>query len=65
MPTIEIIVNPQGASQVRTSAFSGTACRKASHLLEQSLGTVSHEHLTAEFHQSPANETQTSTEHGS
>ncbi len=65
MPVIEIVVTTQGATQVRTIGFSGPACRAASSLLEKSLGTVSPEQLTSEFHQSPAIETQASTEHSS
>jgi len=51
MKTIEITVSPTGQTTVRTSGFHGASCRDASRLIEQALGTVAEERLTAEFYQ--------------
>jgi hypothetical protein len=48
---IEIIVAPNGQPTVKTRGFSGASCRDASRFLEQALGKVAEEKLTAEFHQ--------------
>ena len=48
--TIEIVVSPQGAATVTTKGFAGAKCREASKFLEQALGQVATERLTAEFH---------------
>lgn len=53
---IEITVDPQGNSVVRTKGFAGSSCREASLFVEESLGRRTGERLTGEFHQ------QTSTE---
>jgi len=37
-PTIEIIVAPNGRSQVQTKGFTGNSCRLASGFIEQALG---------------------------
>ena len=50
MKTIEVIVNPEGKTNIQTKGFAGTSCREASRFLEQVLGTQSQEQLTAEFH---------------
>jgi hypothetical protein len=50
-PTIEVLVSPTGQSTVRTAGFAGAGCREASRFLEQALGQVTAEQLTAEFHQ--------------
>jgi hypothetical protein len=49
--TIEIVVSPNGQSQVQTKGFVGNQCRQASQFIEQALGKRTHEQLTAEFHQ--------------
>jgi hypothetical protein len=49
--TIEITVNPKGATKVETKGFTGAECREASRFLEQALGTRTAETLTAEYHQ--------------
>ena len=49
--TIEIVIDPAGAARIQTKGFAGTACRDASKLLEQALGTVSSESPTAEMYQ--------------
>ena len=51
MKTIEIVVSPQGESQIQTKGFSGPECRQASRPFEQALGLQAAERLTAEFHQ--------------
>ena len=51
MKTIEIIVSPTGQTTVQTSGFQGASCRDASRLIEQALGKVAEERLTAEFYQ--------------
>ncbi len=52
--TIEIVVRPDGGTQVQTRGFSGASCRDASRFLERALGQRQQERLTAEFHQSTA-----------
>ena len=49
--TIEIIVAPNGQSQVQTKGFTGSSCRQASGVIEQALGQRTSEQLTAEFYQ--------------
>ena len=51
MKTIEIFVNSKGETTVITKGFAGSACRDASHFIEQALGQRVGETLTAEFHQ--------------
>ena len=50
---IEITVNPQGATSIKTSGFSGGACKDATRDLERALGVASKETLTSEYHQQP------------
>ena len=50
-PTIEIIVAPNGQSQVQTKGFSGSSCRLASGFIEQALGQRTSEQMTAEYYQ--------------
>jgi hypothetical protein len=54
--TIEIIVSPQGESTVQTKGFVGPSCRDASRFIEQALGQKTAEALTAEFHQTQADQ---------
>jgi hypothetical protein len=54
MKTIEVVVSPQGEVSVETKGFSGPSCREASRFIEQALGQRTGELLTAEFHQSQA-----------
>ena len=49
--TIEIIVAPNGQSQVQTKGFTGSSCRQASQFIEQALGQRTSEQLTADFYQ--------------
>lgn len=51
---IEIIVSPKGQTRLETKGFAGNACRDASRLLEAALGKATSENLTAEFHESQA-----------
>ena len=51
MKTIEITVDPRGASKIETKGFQGTECQRASQFLEQALGTRSQEQLTSDFYQ--------------
>ncbi|MEQ8636386.1 DUF2997 domain-containing protein [Gimesia maris] len=51
MKIIEIIISTDGQSRIETRGFTGSRCRDASRFLEAALGTVSSEHLTAEYHQ--------------
>ena len=51
MKTIEIIVSPNGQTQVETKGFTGSECRDASRFIEEALGERIDESLTAEFHQ--------------
>ena len=47
---IEITVSPQGATSIKTSGFSGGACKDATRDLERALGVASKETLTPEFY---------------
>ena len=51
MKTIEITVGTDGSIRVATHGFSGPTCRDASRFLEQALGKITAETLTAEYHQ--------------
>ena len=51
MKTIEIVISPNGQTQVETKGFTGAECRDASKFIEQALGKQTSEQLTAEFHQ--------------
>lgn len=53
MKTIEILVAPNGGTQVRTQGFAGPECRQASRFVEQALGKIAGERLTSEFHIAP------------
>ena len=56
--TIEIVVSLDGKTTVQTKGFSGNSCRHASKALEQALGLVEREQLTAEYHQNTINQRQ-------
>jgi hypothetical protein len=51
MKTIEIIVTGDGKTSVQTKGFSGASCRDASRFIEQAMGKVAEDRLTAEFYQ--------------
>ena len=48
---IRLIVSPRGETRVETRGFTGPECREASRFLEQALGQVVSEQMTAEFYQ--------------
>jgi len=48
--TIEIIVDPQGNSQVQTKGFAGSECQVASQFVEQALGQQVSQRTTPEFY---------------
>lgn len=50
MKIIEIIVTPDGQTQVETKGFAGGECRAASQILELALGQTMKEQLTPEFY---------------
>ena len=56
--TIDIIVAPDGQARVETRGFVGSACRDSSRFIEQALGCMTGEQLTAEFYQTAATEQQ-------
>ena len=56
--TIEITVKPNGQTSVRTKGFAGSTCRDASRFIEQALGKVTSEQLTAEFHAAASAQTE-------
>ncbi|HBJ36751.1 MAG TPA: hypothetical protein DDZ51_18750 [Planctomycetaceae bacterium] len=58
MKTIDVIVAPDGSSRVQTNGFTGSQCKEASRFLEQALGTVQSEQLTADFYRTQSTETQ-------
>ena len=53
MSSIEIIVSPQGETQLQTHGFQGEGCQAASRFLEQALGRVTQEQLTPAFYEAP------------
>lgn len=48
---IQITVDTQGETSLRTRGFTGASCRDASRFLEEALGKTTQETLTSEFHQ--------------
>ncbi|MCA9070430.1 MAG: DUF2997 domain-containing protein [Planctomycetaceae bacterium] len=57
MKRIEIIVQPDGQTQVQTKGFAGPECRQASEFIEKVLGQRTSEQLTPEFHQTTNTQT--------
>ena len=49
---IEVIVSPQGETQVQTKGYLGSDCLEASKYLEQALGVATSDRNTDEFYQS-------------
>lgn len=47
---IEVIVAPDGSTQIETKGFAGESCRDASRFLEEALGRQTAETLTSEYH---------------
>jgi hypothetical protein len=48
---IEITVSPEGATSIKTSGFTGSACRDATRDLERALGVAGKESLLPEYYQ--------------
>jgi hypothetical protein len=61
---IEIVVSPEGRTQIQTQGFSGSSCQDASRFLERALGARLSEQLTGDFYQ-PAASQQTIQQEGS
>lgn len=59
MPTIEIVIDPQGNATLETKGYSGSSCRDASKFLEQALGTKTSDKPTAESYQAVRPEART------
>ena len=51
MKTIEVIISPNGETEIETRGFTGSDCQQASQFLEQALGAKISEMPTAEFYQ--------------
>jgi len=51
--SIEVLVRPDGQLTIQTKGIPGNHCRQASLFLEQALGQITAETLTAEFYLSP------------
>ncbi len=49
MKIIEITVDTKGQTKVETRGFTGGECREASKFIEQALGQITDEKVTAEF----------------
>ena len=58
MKTIDVIVAPDGSSRVQTHGFTGPQCKEASRFLEQALGTIQSEQLTADLYRTETVQTQ-------
>ena len=54
--TIDVIVTPDGETTVQARGFAGAFCRDATRQLQQALGEVTSERLTAEFYLSQSTE---------
>ena len=50
MKIIEIMVGPNGETNVETKGFAGSECRQASEFIEKALGERTSEQLTGEFY---------------
>ena len=48
--TIEITVSPEGATNIKTTGFTGGSCRDATRDLERALGVTGNESLQPEFY---------------
>lgn len=48
---IEIIVTPDGKTNLQTLGFTGASCQQASRFLEETLGQKTTDRRTAEFYQ--------------
>lgn len=52
MRIIEVIVSPDGETNVQTKGYVGNACIQASQFLEQALGITTKDQKTGEFYKS-------------
>ena len=52
MKTIEIVVAPDGSTQIETRGFAGKTCLDASRFLEAALGQKTSERMTPEYYAS-------------
>lgn len=50
MRTIEILVAPDGKTQLQTRGFAGASCLAASRALEAALGRLASDRLTSEYY---------------
>ena len=64
MKIIEITIDTTGQSTVQTKGFTGSSCRDASRFIEQALGELAGERMTAEFYQDDAVRQEQSTQQG-
>ena len=60
--TIEIVISPKGEIVIETKGFSGSSCRDATKRLEKTLGNVTQEQLTTEFHENEVTGRQSTSE---
>ena len=51
---IEVMVSPTGATTIQTKGYAGSGCVQASKYLEEALGVIAKERVTAEFYQPEA-----------
>ena len=61
LKTIQIVVAPDGTSEVKTVGFRGGECREASRFIETALGQRQSERLTDAFYQSQTQSSDQST----
>jgi hypothetical protein len=47
---IEVLVSPTGETTVQTKGYAGADCLQASRFLEQALGAVAAQRMTAEYY---------------
>ena len=57
MKQIVAIISPNGETTVESKGFTGDSCIKATRLLEQSIGNVTHEKRKSEYYQDQATQT--------
>ena len=61
---IDVIVDPKGNTEIKTSGFTGGACQQAVAGLEANLGTKLSQTNTAEFYQESAAQVELKSEGG-
>jgi hypothetical protein len=55
---IEVVVSPKGETIVETKGYTGSDCQLASKWLEQGLGVVADDRLTAQYYQTETSQQQ-------